>query len=90
VNIQPRKKFQQDSEAMRRHADIFGSTEMQLWLMVAWSEYCLMLPSSQGAMDSVDNNSKRCGAREFMETLMSLSSQTKPHVPLSDNLPHRP
>lgn len=88
MTLQPKTRFLQDPVSVKRHSDLFGSQEMQTWLMIAFAEYSLNLPSSRGAVDSMDSNSRRDGAREFMHLLMNLSTQTPPRPPLSDNLPH--
>lgn len=90
MNIEPRKRFLADENSRRRHADLFGSSEMQDWITTAYAEYCFNLPGSRGAVEAMDANSRREGAREFISVLMNLSNQLKPTVRVDDNLPHKP
>ena len=90
MNLNPKARFLQDNSAVQRHATLFATTEMQEYLELALTVYCLNLPPSRGAGEALDANSRRDGAIEYISTLLNLSNQqqTKPRV--SDNLPHMP
>jgi hypothetical protein len=88
MTLSPKARFLQDSVAAKRHADIFGNPEVQNWMQIAFAEYCNRLPPSRGSLEALDANSRREGAREYVELLLSLSSQLTPRPRQDDNLPH--
>jgi hypothetical protein len=90
MNLNPKARFLQDNAAVQRHATLFASTEMQQYLELALTEYCLNLPPSRGAGEALDANSRRDGAIGYISTLLNLSSKATPMVRASDNLPHLP
>lgn len=88
MQIDPKKRFQQDPTAVKRHADFFSSVEVQMWLELAFTDYVLNLPTARGAVDAVYSDSRREGARDYMSVLVNLSNKLPMRPRISDNLPH--
>lgn len=77
----PKQTFQLDKRRVSKHQDIVDRQETRDGLIAAFTEYCWNLPGGiQTAQASWDANNRRAGAKEFIETFLSLADAPKPRA----------
>ena len=77
----PKQTFQQDKRRIAKHQDLVDREETRVGLLAAFNEYCWNLPGGmQTAQASWDANNRRQGAKEFIETFLSLADRLAPRA----------
>lgn len=81
--MSPKKEFLRDARSVKRHQNLVDDEHTRQFLMTAFNEYSWQLPGFESPLQSQDANSRRKGAKEFIEVFLNLSRQ--PKTPHPDN-----
>jgi hypothetical protein len=79
----PKQEFLRDVRAVKRHQNLVDDENTRQFLLAAYNEYTWQLPGFEAPLQSQDANSRRKGAKEFIEVFLNLSR--KPTTPHPDN-----
>lgn len=77
----PKQLFQTDLKATARHARLADDIETEKFLTTAFAEYAYTLPGGNTPQHAWDANSRRQGAKEFIQVFLSLSKSPQEPKP---------
>ena len=74
----PKAQFLRNEKAAEALRNLTESVGFQDALQAAFAEYCWHLPGGNNPAQAWDSNSRRQGAREFIDILMGLGDPIRP------------
>lgn len=79
----PKQIFADNAPAKATLAELADSKSFQDLLHKAFAQYCWSLPSSANPQDSWNSNCRRQGAKDFIETLLTLADPPSTRKPVT-------
>lgn len=75
--MSPKQEFLRNAKRVKRHQNLVDDEDTRTFLLDAFNEYAFSLPGFESPLQSQDANSRRKGAREFIDVFMNLSRHSK-------------